>query len=403
MVKFRYIKCALVVGVLINTSWAADLESIVLATQYLNSGMKEVGSPNINCLENHGTTDNIEKFPGKSATDYIAVHSVQSADEYEEIFKEAPEKTPTKKNPFYISLVFENDKRFGYDQLTHTKSDDVGRTHGAEFHFGHQSENGITKDVALTSHLYTEKIRNVFDENGQPVRYTKSGEKLRFSHMENGVPVYVNQRGERVSSADITLKPQHFQEVNTLDLVVDNINQGETIYYKGGVGVVMLVSDKATAFGAAAQQEKWHKLSHKTVYVNISDGEADRIGISVLGAIGLQKKLEEKKLDVGIGSLSYQIRSAIEAGIKADTISEKSFRAKASIGVGMGKEVRPNERTFEISASQEEGKSQLRKFEVALNGKDCSLSITYNFYKNDVKKYAPLNEGTMSFGSKCHF
>lgn len=403
MGKYRYLKCGLVVGVLINTAWSTDLKSVILASQYLNSGISEVGSPKTNCTGLHEGAETSKKIPIKIADDYMAVHSVQSVSEYEQIFKEAPEKAPSKKNPFYISLVFENDKRFGYDQLTQSKSDDVGRTHGVEFHLGHQDTNGMTKDLSLTSHLYTEKIRNVFDEMGNPIRYSKSGEKLKFSHNENGVGVYLDQQGKRVAAADISLKPQHFQEVNTFGLVVDNINQGETIYYRAGVGVIMLVSDKPTSFGAAIQQEKWHQMSNKTVYTNISDGEADRIGLSVLGAIGLQKKLEEKKLDVGIGSLSYQIRSAIGAEINADTISEKSFRAKASIGIGMGREVRPGERTFEISASQEEGKSQLRKFDMSLNGKDCSVFVTYNFYKNEKQKYAPLEEGTAHFGSKCHF
>lgn len=101
--------------------------------------------------------------------------------------------------------------------------------------------------------------------------------------------MYLDSNGVRVPPEKIALKPQYFLQENTVDFLVDNIKEEKTIYYKAGVGVTMLLSNNTTLFGAVTQQKKWHELSNKTVYTNVSDDENGRSGISVLGALGLQK------------------------------------------------------------------------------------------------------------------
>jgi len=301
-------------------------------------------------------------------SDMVVVHGLESAAQYESVFHERPQVDPTPSNPFYVSLIFKNDKRFGYEQLTGKKSDDTGRTHGSELHVGSRDREGVTRDLGVASDLYTERLRNVFDANGRPVK-----------------------------------KPQHFQEVNTLQLVQDNVKRGETVYYRAGVGVVMVVSDKPTMLGAAAQQKEWHKLLGKTVYTNVGDGEKDRWGLSALGALGLQKKMETKSVNAGIGTVFYQVRNSVEAGVRGDTVLERTAYGKALAGIGFGPESGLGERLIELAASFEQGKAQTTKVEMALNVRKCSVFLVYNFYRNDLKKYAPLNEGTMDFGTKCEF
>lgn len=390
--------------ILENNIQAADLYDVVRASQHLSDGVKEVGIINSPCKNSVG--ENVNSNPALKASDskdVLIVHAIKSQTEYEDIFKETPTIKPSEKNPFYVALIMENDKRFLYESFTKQKSDDVGRTHGMEIHLGHNSDDGVTKDLSLSTYLYSEKIRNLVDSNGNPVAFSKSGEKLIFSKYVNGTPVYVNSQGAVVPQDQIAKKPQHFQEINALNLIVDNIKTADTFYYKAGAGVVMVVSDKPSAFGAAIQQQKWHEIQRKTVYDNIGDGEKDRYGVSALGALGIQKKLDNKTLDVGVGTISYDIKGAMEVGASGTTLSGGSVYGKVSGGVGIGKEIRRGERRFEVSASVEQGKSQLQKIEFALNGEDCSLLVSYDYYRNDEKKYAPLEEGTMHFGSRCHF
>lgn len=379
---------------------AGELDRIVFASTQINDVVSSLTESKNRCGEKN--TIPFKPEEGETLNLYYN-HAVTSQEEYQKLLGSVPEIKPSKESPFYVSFIFENDKRFGYEQLSGKKSDDAGRTHAVELHLGKVFDNGISRELELSTKLYTSRVKNLLDENGHLVRFSKEGERLTYSHMQNGVPVYKDQNGVVVPEAGMTKKPQFFNEVNSVTFVQDNIKKGDLLYYKAGVGMVMVVSDQETAWGAAIQQKKWHELRGKTVYTNVSDGEKDRYGVTILGAVGLQKEMEARSIDVGIGTIHYRLKGTLELSGEHDTLGNKSYFAKVMGGVGFGKEVRSGERRFESSVSIAHGSSTIEKFEMALNMKDCSVFINYNKYINDEKKYAPKDEGTMKLGAKCYF
>lgn len=272
------------------------------------------------------------------------------------------------KAPYEVVLVLANDLGPGPD-------DDFGYTHGLKIIGATKFKNGIRLRLSYSTDLYATKI-GPKDAEG--------------------------------------LVPQYFMDENLGKFIVDNMDAGNTYYWKVEAGWHQLNNIyEPNPFSASTQQLVLHKLVNPVLpqrqILNVSEGYGRQNGVVVGGSLGLQKTFEYKRL---------KLRPQIEAGVSGSTLKDSSH-SYASLSLEATFVIK-NE--FKINALMEgqaklhaqgvqysyfaglrlEGRSWFAGAGVYVYGGDIDNHMKYNLPNNG--KMDPINMifGAFKFGGEGH-
>ncbi len=165
------------------------------------------------------------------------------------------------------------------------------------------------------THSTSIQITTQKDFDGRIYNVTGSYETSLYTK-EDASKTYTDKDG-------IVHTTQNFENVNIFRLMVDNMNEGKTMYWKGEAGFVNVSSKGKWGWAQASnQQEGFHNLINGIhnglvpTYTNVGEGK-DKWGAFVGAFIGGQKNYE-------LGS-RCQMRISGEAGARLASIPKASF------------------------------------------------------------------------------
>lgn len=175
------------------------------------------------------------------------------------------------KNGISVVVALPNDnKLFGLWGVFFKKDgDDFGDSHGSSIEISKTFKNGNTLTLDGSTSVYTKGTGNW---------------RIGTTRKKNG------ELDEDV------FYEQLFTNENLIQLTLDNIQKGNTFYFKAGAGWISLDSKNwDNLLLASGQQTNWHKLWDFYDFDYIPDGKEVRHGVNLDAFLGIQKNLINSK------------------------------------------------------------------------------------------------------------
>ncbi|MCB9091050.1 MAG: hypothetical protein H6621_11595 [Halobacteriovoraceae bacterium] len=255
-------------------------------------------------------------------------------------------------SPQGFSLVIavpNDDKLMGLWGVMFDKDgDDYGETSGLSIQLKKTFKNDMTFTLEGSTQLYT---------------------------LKTGVHNHISRKKKNGKYDIDNVYEQLFTNENIIKLVVDNIQQGNALYYKVGLGWINLDSKHwKSPFLASGQQKRWHNLIDSYNFDYKYDTKKVQNGLNVEAFIGLQKNLVNP-------SSTCRLRVYGEMGGVLNDVDASSF--KTEIGSTFYIEAIPQTLSYKMGLSgealvHETGVQSKLMGTVGIQHKNKVLELEYN-------------------------